>query len=43
MAEQLIEAMTGEFDPQQYHDDYREALLKIIESKVAGEETVADP
>ena len=43
MAEQLIEAMTGEFDPQQYHDDYREALLKIIEAKVAGEETVAAP
>ena len=43
MAEQLIEAMTGEFDPAQYHDDYREALLKIIEAKVAGEETVAAP
>jgi DNA end-binding protein Ku len=43
MAEQLIEAMTGEFDPANYHDDYREALLKIIEAKVAGEETVAAP
>ena len=43
MAEQLIEAMTGEFDPSQYHDDYREALLQIIEAKVAGEETVAAP
>ena len=43
MAEQLIEAMTGEFDPANYHDDYREALLKIIEAKVAGEETVALP
>jgi DNA end-binding protein Ku len=43
MAEQLIEAMTGGFDPSQYHDDYREALLQIIEAKVAGEETVAAP
>jgi DNA end-binding protein Ku len=43
MAEQLIEAMTGAFDPTQYHDDYREALLQIIEAKVAGEETVAAP
>jgi DNA end-binding protein Ku len=43
MAEQLIEAMTGEFDPANYRDDYREALLKIIEAKVAGEETVAVP
>ena len=43
MAEQLIEAMTGEFDPAAYHDEYREALLQIIEAKVAGEETVAAP
>ena len=43
MAEQLIEAMTGEFDPTAYKDEYREALLKIIEAKVAGEETVAAP
>jgi DNA end-binding protein Ku len=43
MAEQLIEAMTGEFDPSEYHDDYRAALLEIIEAKVAGEETVAAP
>ncbi|MEO8230220.1 MAG: Ku protein, partial [Chloroflexota bacterium] len=43
MAEQLIEAMTGEFDPKAYQDEYREALLKIIEAKVAGEETVAAP
>ncbi len=43
MAEQLIEAMTGEFDPAEYHDDYRAALLQIIEAKVAGEETVAAP
>ncbi len=43
MAEQLIEAMTGTFDPAAYHDEYREALLKIIEAKVAGEETVAAP
>ncbi len=41
MAEQLIEAMTGDFDPENYTDEYRAALLKIIEAKVAGEETVA--
>jgi DNA end-binding protein Ku len=43
MAEQLIEAMTGEFDPEQYHDEYREALMSVIESKVEGRETVAAP
>jgi DNA end-binding protein Ku len=43
MAEQLIAAMTGEFDPAEYRDEYREALNRIIEAKVAGEETVAAP
>jgi DNA end-binding protein Ku len=40
MAKQLVSAMTGEFDPAQYKDEYREALEKIIEAKVAGQETV---
>ena len=40
MAEQLIGAMTAEFDPAAYHDEYREALLRLIEDKVAGQETV---
>jgi DNA end-binding protein Ku len=40
MAAQLIEAMTGEFDPAQYRDEYREALMQIIESKIEGRETV---
>jgi DNA end-binding protein Ku len=42
MAEQLITAMTGEFDPAAYHDEYREALLQVIEAKAAGEE-IAEP
>jgi DNA end-binding protein Ku len=41
MAEQLIAAMTGEFDPAQYRDEYRDALMKIIESKIDGREFVA--
>ena len=41
MAAQLIEAMTGEFDPEQYRDEYREALMQVIESKIEGRETVA--
>ncbi len=42
MAEQLIEAMTEAFDPASYKDEYREALLKVIEAKVAGVE-IAEP
>jgi DNA end-binding protein Ku len=38
MARQLVEAMTGEFDASQYRDEYREALMGIIQSKVEGKE-----
>ncbi|MBA3689154.1 MAG: Ku protein [Chloroflexi bacterium] len=37
MAEQLVSSMTGEFNPEEYKDNYREALMKVIEAKVAGE------
>ena len=37
MAEQLVEALTGEFDASRYKDEYREALLEVIDSKVAGQ------
>lgn len=37
MAEQLIESMTGDFDATEYRDEYREALMSVIEAKVAGE------
>jgi DNA end-binding protein Ku len=38
MAKQLVSAMTGEFEPEKYHDEYRDALLKVIEAKVEGNE-----
>jgi DNA end-binding protein Ku len=41
MAQQLVAAMTGEFDPANYKDEYRGALETIIEAKVEGKETVA--
>jgi DNA end-binding protein Ku len=37
MAEQLVSSMTGEFHPEQYRDEYREALMGVIEAKVGGE------
>lgn len=33
MAQQLIEAMAEEWEPDQFHDEYRDALLKWIEQK----------
>ena len=37
MAEQLVASMSGVFNPAEYHDDYRQALMAVIEAKVAGE------
>ena len=42
MAAQLIAAMTGEFDPTEYRDEYRAALEAVIEAKVEGRE-IAEP
>jgi DNA end-binding protein Ku len=41
MAKQLIESMTSEWDPEQYTDEYHDALEKMIEQKIehGGEET----
>ncbi|MDB6024789.1 MAG: Ku domainn containing protein [Verrucomicrobiales bacterium] len=36
MAESLIDQMSGEWEPEQYKDEYREALVKLIEEKVAS-------
>ena len=35
MARQLVESMTGKWKPESYKDDYREALMEVIEEKVA--------
>jgi DNA end-binding protein Ku len=37
MARQLVDALTGDFDASRYHDEYREALLSVIEAKVEGQ------
>jgi DNA end-binding protein Ku len=41
MARQLVSAMTGEFDATDYKDEYRDALMQVIESKVEGHEVKA--
>ena len=44
MAHQLVESLASdEFEPEKYHDEYREQLLDLIERKAAGEEIVAEP
>ena len=38
MARQLVSAMTGEFNATEYKDEYRDALMEVIESKIEGHE-----
>jgi DNA end-binding protein Ku len=40
MAEQLVSAMTGEFHAEEYRDDYRQALMAVIEAKIGGQPAV---
>jgi DNA end-binding protein Ku len=40
MAASLIETMTEDFDPEQYHDTYREALEAVVQAKVEGNDVV---
>jgi DNA end-binding protein Ku len=34
MAKALVDSMSAKWDPEKYHDDYREALMDVIEEKV---------
>jgi DNA end-binding protein Ku len=38
LAEQLIESFSGEWQPDKYHDTYRDALCEVIEAKRQGKE-----
>jgi DNA end-binding protein Ku len=43
MARQLVASLEADFEPDKYHDTYREELLSLIEKKAAGEEIVERP
>lgn len=43
MAKQLIQMLTTEWDPKQYTDPYRAAVMQLIASKCAGKELPAPP
>lgn len=43
MAYQLIDLLSEPFDPAKYRDEYRAALMEIIEAKLAGQEVVEAP
>jgi DNA end-binding protein Ku len=43
IAKQLVESLADDFEPERYHDTYREAVLAMIERKAAGEEIAVQP
>ena len=43
MAQQLIDSLTTEFQPEKYHDTYRERVLEMIEAKAEGQEIAVQP
>jgi DNA end-binding protein Ku len=43
MASSLVESMAADFDPNEFHDDYREALQSLIDAKEGRAETVETP
>lgn len=40
MAKAIIEGMTGEFNPKEYKDEYRQRVKEAIERKISGKEIV---
>jgi DNA end-binding protein Ku len=43
MAQQLIDSLSSDFEPEKYRDEYREKVLELIERKAAGEEIAVQP
>jgi DNA end-binding protein Ku len=40
MADSLVSSMAGDFNPDEYTDDYRDALQRVIDAKIEGHEVV---
>lgn len=38
MAESLVDSLASEFEPEKYHDEYREEVMALIHAKAEGEE-----
>lgn len=37
MAKALIESLADDFNPGRYRDEYREAVMKVVQAKMEGE------
>jgi DNA end-binding protein Ku len=43
LATQLVETLTRPFDPADYEDDYRKAVLAMVDAKLEGKEVETPP
>lgn len=43
MATMLVETLAGDFDPEEFEDDYREAVEELVRAKIEGGETKRTP
>jgi DNA end-binding protein Ku len=43
LARTIIEHLSGEFQPEQYHDDYTQTLMAVIRAKAEGKEFKVEP
>ena len=42
LARQVIESISGEFEPEEFRNEYRDELRQMLEAKLAGQE-IAKP
>ena len=40
LARQVIESISGEFDPEEFRNEYRDELRQMLEAKLAGQEII---
>ncbi|HTS48219.1 MAG TPA: Ku protein [Bryobacteraceae bacterium] len=43
LAEMLVQSLAAPFEPEKYHDSYRDNLQSLINSKIQGKEVVTPP
>lgn len=43
MAQQLVEALADEFEPERYQDEYRNRVMELIEAKASGKTIKLEP
>ena len=43
MAESLVQSLSADFEPEKYHDEYREQVMTLIQMKADGEAMVEPP